>query len=98
MPGKEGGVLISQHLLDLQRRPHVEFALLTPRVRIEGGAERPSLRRHFAREPIHGFTCARAKQRIARMRLSKREQLEQLCGGVKHLLEMRDGPAVIYLV
>ena len=74
--GKEAGVLLAEHILDLGQGPHVELSLLALGIGIEGGAERALRRRHLPLEPADGLARPRAEQRVAGALPCEREQLE----------------------
>jgi hypothetical protein len=89
--GDEAAV-IARGLLELRRAPHVELALLTFTIRIEGGVE-PTLRRqHFANRPLERFLRHASRlvvtRRLPEMNAEAREQRVV----VQHLLEVRHQP------
>ena len=92
----ERGRIGTQQRVDFRLGPDVEFSFLALAVGIlrrgEGGAAGHALRGHVARHPRHRFGSARGVERRGTMRVRQRQQVEQLCIVVHHLLEMRHQP------
>ena len=93
--GEKRGFVRRQEAFDLRQRPDIEFAFFALGIRVEGCAECALRREHFAFEPADGFGGPVAKQRMAGARVGERQKFEKLGVVVKHLLEMRDQPALI---
>src|SRR5450759_2406694 len=94
---KIGGIR-AQDLFDFGPRPDIELALLALRIGVKRGGKGPLRRGHFAGEPFHGLARALAEKLLAAALIGQRQQLQELCVVVKHLLEMRHQPALVHRV
>ena len=92
------GSIRAQGLFDFGPRPDIELALLALRIGVERGGKGPLRRGHFAGEPFHGLARALAEKLLAAALIGQRQQLQELCVVVKHLLEMRHQPALVHRV
>src|SRR5665811_2324493 len=92
------GSIRAQGLFDFGPRPDIELALLALRIGVERGGKGPLRRDHFAGEPLHGLSRALAEKLLAAALIGQRQQLQELCVVVQHLLEMRHQPALVHRV
>jgi hypothetical protein len=62
--GKECGVLLPEHLLDLISCPDIELTLDAFTIRIEAGAKAAARRAHFAPQPLDGLAHGLIEDRL----------------------------------
>ncbi len=84
------------------RRPHIELALMTFRIGIQGRVITAARRLHFAHHPGGGLPGAARKQLLLLIVLRDQpgigQEAQQRTVVVKHFFEMRDGPGRIHRV